>query len=397
MATLLVSATEIAPLFLNAAGITHHVRLDGPPGAPPLLMLHSLGTAGAVWDAQAEALARAFRVIRPDFRGHGLTEVTPGPYTVEGLARDMVAVLDALGVGRAHVAGISLGGLVAQSLASQAAERVASLALCDTALRLPPPESWHERAATVRAHGVEAVVDAVLARWVTESFRGQPGAIGLRAMLLRTAPEGYAAGCEAVGEADMTESTPRLQVPALVLVGDQDAATPPAAAQALHATIRGSALVVLSGAAHIPTVEVPDEVTGALRRFLLPEAEGDLFGAGMAVRRAVLGEAWVARASAQASAFDRDFQAFITRTAWGQVWTRPGLTRRERSLLTIALMAALGHHEELRLHLRASRNTGATPEDVRETLIHTAVYAGVPAANSAFRIAKEVLDRQDGA
>ena len=382
-------------MFLRASGITHHVRLDGPPGAPPLLMLHSLGTTSDVWEAQAAALARSFRVVRPDFRGHGLTEVTPGPYTVDGLARDMLAVLDALDVGRAHVAGISIGGLVAQSLAAQSPERVASLALCDTALRIPPPETWHERAATVRAHGMAAIEEAVLARWVTEGFRGQPGAAGLRAMLLRTAPEGYAACCEAIAAADLAESTRRLQVPALILVGDQDLATPPAAAQALHEAIRDSALFVLPGAAHIPTVERPDDVAEALRRFLLPEAEGDAYEAGMAVRRVVLGKAWVARASAQASAFDRDFQAFITRTAWGQVWTRPGLTRRERSLLTIALLAGLGHHDELRLHLRATRNTGASPEDVSEALMHTAVYAGIPAANSAVRIAKEVLGGEE--
>jgi 3-oxoadipate enol-lactonase/4-carboxymuconolactone decarboxylase len=385
-------------MFLQAAGITHHVRLDGPPGAPPLLMLHSLGTAGAVWDAQAAALASSFRVIRPDLRGHGLTEVTPGPYTVELLAGDALAVLDALGVGTAHVAGLSIGGLIAQGLAAQAPERVASLMLCDTALSIPPSETWRERAAMVRAHGTEAAAEAALARWVTDAFRGQPGAAGLRTMLLRTSAEGYAASCEAIAAADLTESTGRLQVPALVLVGEQDAATPLAAARALHEAIRGSSLIVLPGAAHIPTVERPDEVADALRRFLLPDAAGDSYDAGMAVRRAVLGEAWVARASAHASAFDRDFQAFITRVAWGQVWTRPGLTRRERSLLTIALMAALGHHDELRLHVRATRNTGASPEDVSEALIHVAAYAGIPAANSAVRIAKEVLgEHQEGA
>ena len=256
-------------MFLQAAGLTHYVRLDGPPSAPAVLMLHSLGTAGPVWDAQAAALASSFRVIRPDFRGHGLTGLTPGPYTVEGLAADALAVLDALGVERAHVAGISLGGLVAQSLAAQAPERVARLALCDTALRIPPPETWHERAATVRAHGMEAVVDAVLARWVTEGFQSQPGAAGLRTMLLRTPAEGYAACCEAIAAADLTESTRRLRVPTLVLVGDQDPSTPPAAAQELHEAVAGSSLMVLPNAAHIPTVEHPQMVADALQDFLV--------------------------------------------------------------------------------------------------------------------------------
>jgi 3-oxoadipate enol-lactonase/4-carboxymuconolactone decarboxylase len=163
-----------------------------------------------------------------------------------------------------------------------------------------------------------------------------------------------------------------------------------AAAQALNAAIAGSALVIIENAAHIPTVEKPAEVTAALNAFLAPPVT-DYFAAGMNVRRQVLGEAHVARATANITDLDRDFQAFITRTAWGGVWTRPGLDRRTRSLLTIAMMASLGHEEELKLHLRASKNTGATPADIAESLMQVAVYAGVPAANSAFRTAKEIF------
>ncbi len=121
----------------------------------------------------------------------------------------------------------------------------------------------------------------------------------------------------------------------------------------------------------------------------------DVYAAGMAVRKQVLGEAHVARATAGITEFDRAFQEFITRTAWGGVWTRPGLDRRTRSLLTLAMMAALGHHEELRLHVRASANTGATPQDIAEVLIQVAAYAGIPAGNSAVRIAKEVLKEME--
>ena len=131
-----------------------------------------------------------------------------------------------------------------------------------------------------------------------------------------------------------------------------------------------------------------------MRAFLSPE-NPDYYDAGMTVRRQVLGEAHVDRATAGITDFDRAFQHFITRTAWGSVWTRPGLDRRTRSLLTIALMAALGHHEELKLHVRASRNTGATPEDIAETLIQVSVYAGIPAANAAFRVAKETFKEMD--
>ncbi len=122
---------------------------------------------------------------------------------------------------------------------------------------------------------------------------------------------------------------------------------------------------------------------------------GDLHDRGMAVRKAVLGEAHVARASANATAFDRDFQAFITQYAWGGVWTRPGLDRKTRSLLTIAMLAALGHTEELKMHIRATRNTGATRDEVKEVLLQVAVYAGVPAANAAFHHAKAAYEQMD--
>jgi len=381
-------------MFLRTDALDVHVQVDGPPGAPPLLLLHSLGTSSHVWDAQAAELARSFRVVRPDLRGHGLTTVIPGATSIDTLAHDALAVLDALEIGRAHVAGLSIGGMIAQAVAARAPERVLSLILCDTAMAIPPRDTWHARAATVRAHGMPAIADAVMARWVTPGFLDASPARGLRAMLLRTDPEGYAAAAEAIAAADLSASTPSLRMPTLVLVGDQDAATPPASAQALAAAIPGAQLHVIAGAAHIPTVEQPDAVTQAMRAFLEPDVT-DFYAAGMEVRKQVLGEAHVARASAGISDFDRDFQAFITRTAWGGVWTRGQLDRRTRSLLTLALMAALGHHEEFKLHIRASRNTGATPADISDMLIQVAAYAGIPAANSAVRIAKETFREMD--
>ena len=376
-------------MFVNANGLTMHVQVDGPAAAPVLVLIHSLGTSGHVWDAQAHVLAGPFRVVRPDLRGHGLTGMTPGPYTIAGMAADVIAALDALGIHQAHVGGLSVGGMVAQSLAHQAPGRAASLILCDTAMAIPPAQGWRDRAALVRSGGMEAVVEPVMARWVTPGFMQDPAALGLRAMLLRTAPEGYAATAEAIAAADLSSDTAALRVPSLVLVGDKDEATPPSSAEALRGALNGS-LVVLPGAAHIPTAEVPDLVTDAIRRFLLPEVQ-DFQAAGMAVRRRVLGDAHVDRAVGATTDFDRDFQAFITRTAWGGIWTRPGLTLRERSLMVLTILATLGHHEELRLHTRATRNTGATPADIAEAMMHVAGYAGIPAANSAMRIIKETL------
>jgi 3-oxoadipate enol-lactonase/4-carboxymuconolactone decarboxylase len=377
-------------MFIKVKDLAIHVLIEGPPGATPLVLLHSLGTNAHIWDAQAAELSRSFRVIRPDLRGHGLTTCTPGPYSMALFADDLTDLLAALNISKFHLGGISIGGLIAQSFAAAHPGCVSSLILVDTALAIPPAQSWIDRAATVRGQGIGAIADAVLARWVTQPFMDAPETRGLREMLLRTPAEGYAAAAEAIATADLTATTSILQIPTLIVVGDQDQATPIASAQALNAAIAGSSLTIIESAAHIPTVEKPAEVTAALTTFLTPAAT-DLFAAGMNVRRQVLGDAHVARASAHATDFDRDFQAFITRNAWGAVWARPGLDRRTRSLLTLSILAALGREEELKLHLRATKNTGATPADVAEALMHVAVYAGVPAANSAFRTAKEIF------
>jgi 3-oxoadipate enol-lactonase len=220
-------------MFLRAGELIVHVQIEGPKAAPPVLLLHSLGTSLHVWDAQATALARDYRVIRPDMRGHGLTTVTPGPYSLDGLAGDALALLDALGVSGVHVAGLSIGGAIAQALAARAPNRVRSLMLCDTAMAFPPESLWRERAALVRAQRMELIVAPVLARWVTEDFLGDPAAEGLRAMLRRTDQEGYAGAAEALAGADLSASTATLRMPTLVLVGQHDAATPPDAARAI--------------------------------------------------------------------------------------------------------------------------------------------------------------------
>ncbi len=255
-------------MFLRLSGLVVHVEIAGPATAPALLLLHSLGTEARVWEAQAAALAERFRVIRPDLRGHGLTGTTPGPGSIAGLARDALAVLDALAVDRVHVGGLSIGGLVAQSVAALAPGRVRSLMLCDTALAIPPPDFWRERAAIVRARGMAAIADAVVSRWVTPGFLDDPSTHGLRTMLLRTDAEGYAAAAEAIAAADLLADTAALRLPALVLVGAQDPATPPAAAQALAAAIPGAMLEVIADASHIPTFEQAGHVTTALRHFL---------------------------------------------------------------------------------------------------------------------------------
>ena len=382
-------------MFIAIRDMSVHLQLQGPPGAPPLLMLHSVGTGLHVWDAQAEALARTHRVIRPDMRGHGLTSPLPGEASMEALAEDAFALLDALGVGQAHVAGISIGGRIAMEMAASRPDRVLSLFLLDTALEFPPPSNWQARIEAVTAGGMAAVAEGVLGRWVVDA--AAPSSRGLRAMLLGTPPEGYATACAALRDARAAPLAGRLRGPATVVVGELDQASPVAAAEAIRDAIPGSRLTVLPGVSHIPTFEAAEAVTDALLAHLAPLPEGDAHAAGMAVRKAVLGEAHVARAQANVSPLDAPFQDYITRNVWGQIWTRPGLPRHTRSLLTLAVTAALAREGEFGLHVRATPNTGVTPEEIAEVLLQVGAYAGVPVANHALKIAKGILAEMDEA
>lgn len=385
-------------MFVELDGLAVHVQTDGPPQGETVLLLHSLGADLRVWDPQAAALARTHQVIRPDLRGHGLTEAPTGEYTMERLAQDALDLLDALGVRRAHVCGVSIGGRIAMAMAAAEPARIASLILCDTALEFRPPEVWQQRMDAVAQGGMAAIADAVMERWVVD--RSLPSSKALRRMLLRTDPMGYAGCAAALRDTRASDVAGRIGCPATVVVGDKDASTPPSAARAVQDAIAGSELVTIAGAAHIPTFEceadVTRAITGHLRRLDAAGPATSAAEAGVAVRRAVLGKDHVARSDAATTPFTAPFRDFILEGVWGRVWTRPGLARRDRSLLCLGMLAALGHDEELRLHVRAARNTGVTEEEIAEVLLQVAAYAGVPAANSAFRLATEELEQMRG-
>jgi 3-oxoadipate enol-lactonase/4-carboxymuconolactone decarboxylase len=381
-------------MFVQLDGFVAHAVVDAPaPVMPaddvPLLMLHSIGTALAAFDPQAAALGVRRRVIRMDLRGHGLSGVTEGDYSMAQLATDALALLDALGVARAHVLGMSIGGRIALQMAATAPARVASLILLDTALEFAPASAWQDRIDTVMARGTAALVDVVMPRWVVDAAR--PDSQGLRQMLLRTAPAGYAGAAAALRDARAAEVQGRIACPATVVVGTQDIATPPALAQALAAAIPGSRYIEVAGGAHLISLEKAEETTALIEAHFAALPAGTPYEEGMAIRKSVLGEAHVARAQANLSPLDTAFQEWITANVWGGVWTRPGLPRHTRSLLTLGMMAALGRHEEFELHVRATRRTGVTPAEIAEVLLAVGAYAGVPAANSAFKIAKAAL------
>lgn len=245
-------------------------EIAGPADAPPVLLLNSLGSDLSMWDGQVGELARRFRVIRCDLRGHGHSPVPAGPYTVDDLGSDVLALLDSLRVGRVHVVGVSLGGLLGMWLASHAATRVDRLALVCTSAVFAPPQTWVDRAALVRAEGTAAVADAVVARWFTPAFaaREPQRVAAARAMIAATPAEGYAGCCGALERADMRPFLGAIRARTAVVSGAHDPASPPERGEELAAGIPGAALTVLPDAAHLAPLEVPETVTGLLARFL---------------------------------------------------------------------------------------------------------------------------------
>ena len=381
-----------------------HYRADGPPTAPPLLLGPSLGTSTALWDALVPALARSRRVIRWDLPGHGGTPVSvlpdaaPGATTVADLGRLVLALADELGLAAFDYAGVSLGGAVGSWLAVHHPERIASLTVVCSSARFGEPSGWQQRAALVRAEGTAPVADTSPARWFTPAFVGSATARRLADELRRaTDPAGYAACCDALAGFDLRAELHRITAPTLVVGGREDPATPVAHARELVDGIPGASLLEIAAASHLAPAEQPAAVLAALQRHLGLGEDDRGREDGAAVRRAVLGDAHVDRAAARTTDFTADFQDFITRYAWGGIWTRPGLDRRTRSCITLTALVAHGHLDELAMHVRAALTNGLSREEIKEVLLQSAVYCGVPAANSAFGVAQRVLDEIDAA
>jgi 3-oxoadipate enol-lactonase len=255
--------------FIDADNGRIHYQLDGNERALVLVLSNSLGTDLGMWDPQMQAFAERFRVLRYDSRGHGQSAVTPGPYTIDELARDVIALLDKLSIERAHFCGLSMGGMVGMWLGANAGERVDKLVLCNTAALIGPPELWNARIENVRKGGMEAIAAAVLERWFTPAFRERaPEAIEpVRRTLVATPAEGYVACCAAVRDMDQRDTLSSIRSPTLVIAGAQDAATPPADGRFIAQRIQGARSVELA-AAHLSNIEVPERFTAEVMSFL---------------------------------------------------------------------------------------------------------------------------------
>ncbi|MCT4351559.1 3-oxoadipate enol-lactonase [Streptomyces sp. Je 1-79] len=376
----------MTPTPAQYAGLHH--RVEGPATAPVLILGPSLGTSTALWDAVAPELSVTHRVVRWDLPGHGgspASLIGPGA-TVADLARLVRDLADALGADRFSYAGVSLGGAVGLHLAAHHPERVERLAVLCSSAHFGPPQNWVERAATVRREGLAALSESADARWFTPGFT-VPGLVEDHR---RADPDAYAACCDALAAFDLRERLSSITAPTLLVAGREDPATPPAQLREIADAVPGAALTEIPGASHLAPAERPEAVSAALRGHFA----GGGAKRGMEVRRQVLGDAHVDRAQAAQTAFTAPFQDFISRYAWGEIWTDPTLSRRERSMVTLTALVAHGHLDELAMHVRAARRNGLTPEEIGAVLLQTAVYCGVPAANAAFAAARRVLEEE---
>lgn len=248
-----------------------HFRVDGPDEGPPVLFANSLGTDLRLWDAVLPLLPPHLRLVRYDKRGHGLSALGGGG-TIEDHAADAIAVLEAVAARPAVIVGLSIGGLIAQTVASLRPDMVCALVLSNTAARLGTPESWSARIAAIEVGGLESIADAVMERWFAPAFRATPACALWRAMLARTPAPGYIAACRALATADRRTETAALRLPTLVIAGEQDGASPPALVRDAAALIPGARFHEIPGAGHLPCVETPAAWAALVAPFLTEHA-----------------------------------------------------------------------------------------------------------------------------
>ncbi|HKW31992.1 MAG TPA: 3-oxoadipate enol-lactonase [Candidatus Acidoferrum sp.] len=255
--------------FVKSADAQIHYSLEGHSEKPALILANSLGADLSMWDSQVPEFSKSFRVLRCDTRGHGKSSVTPGPYTIEQLAKDVLALADSQQFERFHICGLSMGGQIGLWLAANAPQRLHKVALSSTAAKIGTPEMWDTRIAAVRKEGMKNIAAAAIERWFTAAFRAKdPSVVGkIHQILEATSPEGYAACCAGLRDFDFREKLGNIRTPTLVISGTHDPATTPADGQFLAKHIPGARYAELNGA-HLSNIEDAGRFTQAVLNFL---------------------------------------------------------------------------------------------------------------------------------
>jgi 3-oxoadipate enol-lactonase/4-carboxymuconolactone decarboxylase len=398
------------------------VRLTGAENRTslPLLVLGpSLGTgATELWSACANQLTGAFDVLAWDLPGHGHNRAVPQEqFTMAEIGEGVLALVADVQEQRGDpgtsfaYAGTSAGGCVGLELMLGHADRVSSAVLICTGARIGTPGGWVERIGRVSQSGTAVLVSETADRWFAQGFleREPDRGAALLHSLHVADDRGYAMVCQALADFDVRNRLGEISQPVLAIAGALDPVTPIDQLSELATGVQDGQLVVVGSAAHLAPAEKPEFVAHLMRQHYAGERADGVPGgrdvatgnrprgdSGLAVRREVLGDEHVDSALAGADELTKEFQEFLTAYAWGGIWTRPGLDRRSRSMITLTALVALGHDEELALHVRAARRNGLSWDEIKEVLLQTAIYCGVPAANTAFRIAQQVRAEDEG-
>jgi len=256
--------------FADLSDVRIHYSLTGPESAPVLVLSNSLGASFSMWDPQLPVFNSHFRLLRYDTRGHGQSSVTPGPYSIELLANDVLHLLDALRIDRAHFCGLSMGGQIGQWLGIHAPQRLRKLILCNTGAKIGTPDGWNTRISSVLARGMKDVSAGIISRWFTSAFTSAHPDVAASTlkMIESSNPQGYTACCVAIRDLDTRQQLPSITIPTLVIAGDQDLSTPPADGRFIASQIPGARFIELS-AAHLSNIEAADRFTQEVQEFLL--------------------------------------------------------------------------------------------------------------------------------
>lgn len=362
-------------------------KLEGTPNSPVLIFSNSLGSEMMMWDALVPYLLPYFRVLRYNTDP---TIINKQPVTIDDLANQVIDLMDILQIESAYFCGLSMGGLIGQSLAIHHSNRFKKIVLSNTASKIGTSDTWNERIQTVKSNGFGELSEMMMDRWFTTEFRKNHAerVHEVRKVFLDTKPDMYISNCQAIGDADFTNSLNKINLPVLVITGDQDPVTNVAHAEFLFSHIKEAKLKILT-AKHLASTELPFEYSEILINFFIGESNTDK---GMHIRRSVLGDEHVNKSINNITEFNRDFQSFITKYAWADIWSRPGMSKRDRSLLTLSMLIALNKKDEFKMHVRAAFNNGVTKDELKELIMHSALYCGLPAANEAMHTAQEIIN-----
>ena len=376
------------------------------PSKPLLILGPGIGTAvEPLWGKTAQLLAEHYEIIGYDLPGHGRSEPSTEQWSLDHLANVAARIATDATVGterKVFFAGVSLSGAVAQRVAALHGNVFDRVAMVCSSPKFGTPEAWQERADFVAKAGTPAMVERASKTWFAPGFiEAHPTESTALLHSLQDADRfSYAHAAIALSEFDMTDQLSSISTPMLALAGAEDPVSPPEHAKTVAATVQDGQAAVLDNVAHQAPAEDPEGTAHILHAFFsgqsVEQSSGDttmheIYDAGMTVRREVLSDAHVDRATANADEFTEDFQELITHYAWGSIWTRPGIDRRMRSAVTLTAMVAGSYWEELAMHVKAARRNGLSVDEIKEILLQTAIYCSVPAANVAFSVAKKAL------